>query len=211
MFNRTKATMKKLSVALAASALFATGSAHADLDYLSNTGFGATNGWTATVQTFTSTIDQGLLGFSFMGASSAQSVYTFNLYDWSTSGDHTALFSSAQSWNAGLNSIDGINLSLLAGHVYAAEVNYGSMTSGGMLYGGDVYSGGNGFWSESGGGNQASYAYFPNLDTAFAVRYGTISPVPEPQTYAMMLAGLGLIGFIAYRRKSDASTMPMAA
>lgn len=29
-----------------------------------------------------------------------------------------------------------------------------------------------------------------------------ISPVPEPETYAMMLAGLGLIGFSARRRKS---------
>jgi PEP-CTERM motif len=35
--------------------------------------------------------------------------------------------------------------------------------------------------------------------------------VPEPETYAMMLAGLGLIGFIAYRRKNDSSNMPMAA
>jgi hypothetical protein len=29
----------------------------------------------------------------------------------------------------------------------------------------------------------------------------TISPVPEPQTYAMLLVGLGLIGFMARRRK----------
>lgn len=28
-------------------------------------------------------------------------------------------------------------------------------------------------------------------------------PVPEPETYAMMLAGLGLIGFIGYRRKQN--------
>jgi hypothetical protein len=27
------------------------------------------------------------------------------------------------------------------------------------------------------------------------------TPVPEPETYAMMLAGLGLLGFIARRRK----------
>jgi hypothetical protein len=39
----------------------------------------------------------------------------------------------------------------------------------------------------------------------------TISPVPEPQTYAMLLAGLGLLGFIVYRRKNDSSNMPMAA
>jgi hypothetical protein len=30
---------------------------------------------------------------------------------------------------------------------------------------------------------------------------GTVTPVPEPETYAMMLAGLGLIGFVARRRK----------
>ncbi|HEX5126813.1 MAG TPA: FxDxF family PEP-CTERM protein [Rhodocyclaceae bacterium] len=29
-----------------------------------------------------------------------------------------------------------------------------------------------------------------------------IAAVPEPQTYAMLLAGLGLIGFIARRRAS---------
>jgi hypothetical protein len=39
-----------------------------------------------------------------------------------------------------------------------------------------------------------------------------ISPVPEPSTYAMLLAGLGLIAFTIYRRrKNDSSTMPMAA
>ena len=30
----------------------------------------------------------------------------------------------------------------------------------------------------------------------------SISPIPEPETYAMLLAGLGLMGFIARRRKS---------
>jgi hypothetical protein len=39
----------------------------------------------------------------------------------------------------------------------------------------------------------------------------TLSPVPEPEAYAMMLAGLGLIGFIAYRRKNNSSNMLMAA
>jgi len=29
----------------------------------------------------------------------------------------------------------------------------------------------------------------------------TVTAVPEPETYAMMLAGLGLIGGIAHRRK----------
>ncbi|MDE2388812.1 MAG: PEP-CTERM sorting domain-containing protein [Betaproteobacteria bacterium] len=30
-------------------------------------------------------------------------------------------------------------------------------------------------------------------------------PVPEPETYAMLLAGLGLIGFVGYRRKQVAA------
>jgi len=30
----------------------------------------------------------------------------------------------------------------------------------------------------------------------------TLAPVPEPESYAMLLAGLGLMGFIARRRKS---------
>jgi PEP-CTERM motif len=34
-----------------------------------------------------------------------------------------------------------------------------------------------------------------------AISVTTTSPVPEPETYAMMLAGLGLLGFIARRRK----------
>ena len=29
----------------------------------------------------------------------------------------------------------------------------------------------------------------------------TVSPIPEPSTYALMLGGLGLVGFMAHRRK----------
>ncbi|MDO9011164.1 MAG: FxDxF family PEP-CTERM protein [Gallionella sp.] len=31
----------------------------------------------------------------------------------------------------------------------------------------------------------------------------TVSPIPEPETYAMLLAGLGLVGFMARRRKES--------
>ena len=46
-----------------------------------------------------------------------------------------------------------------------------------------------------------------NLLSAWAVRPGDVllAPVPEPETYAMMLAGLGLMGFVAKRRKQKAS------
>jgi len=32
---------------------------------------------------------------------------------------------------------------------------------------------------------------------------GAVAPVPEPETYAMLLAGLGLMGFMVRRRKSE--------
>jgi hypothetical protein len=32
-----------------------------------------------------------------------------------------------------------------------------------------------------------------------------ITPVPEPEIYAMMAAGLGLMGFVARRRKQSAA------
>lgn len=44
----------------------------------------------------------------------------------------------------------------------------------------------------------------------FCVETGPVSPVPEPETYAMMLAGLGFIGVIARRRNkrnSDSATV----
>lgn len=38
-----------------------------------------------------------------------------------------------------------------------------------------------------------------------------ISPAPEPETYTMLLVGLGLLGFIAYRRKDNASALRFVA
>lgn len=38
---------------------------------------------------------------------------------------------------------------------------------------------------------------------AMAVRPGDVAPVPEPETYAMLLAGLGLIGAVVRRRKRE--------
>ena len=52
--------------------------------------------------------------------------------------------------------------------------------------------------------SSASIAYFSLAGSYIGLRDLTIqtpNPIPEPETYAMMLAGLGLLGFAARRRK----------
>lgn len=40
-----------------------------------------------------------------------------------------------------------------------------------------------------------------SISNATLYRSGAMAPVPEPETYAMLLAGLGMVGLIARRRK----------
>ncbi len=68
---------------------------------------------------------------------------------------------------------DRVGLNFMAG-IYSYSFNTG-------------YEGG--YWSM----NEYDYGYSHTW---------TAAPVPEPETYAMMMAGLGLIGMVARRRKS---------
>lgn len=44
---------------------------------------------------------------------------------------------------------------------------------------------------------------YPGLALVGANYSVTTTPVPEPETYALMLAGLGMVGFVAARRKAS--------
>ena len=46
-----------------------------------------------------------------------------------------------------------------------------------------------------GGGPDVHYTYYTD-------QLGSVVLVPEPETYAMLLAGLGLIGFMARRKNA---------
>jgi len=43
-----------------------------------------------------------------------------------------------------------------------------------------------------------------DITTTATLTSGTVQPVPEPETYAMLMAGLGLLGAVARRRKPQA-------
>jgi hypothetical protein len=85
-----------------------------------------------------------------------------------------------------------------------------------------VYQQTGGYWYHCGFSScyQPTYGYVPityssnlsfgaNSNTSLTV--STVSAVPEPETYAMLLSGLGLIGFMAYRRKGSSTNLQTAA
>jgi PEP-CTERM motif len=58
------------------------------------------------------------------------------------------------------------------------------------------------FANLSAGSYQLSFTGFGSGPGAFGGFY-EVSPVPEPETYALMLAGLGIVGFVAARRRAQ--------
>jgi hypothetical protein len=56
-----------------------------------------------------------------------------------------------------------------------------------------------------GGGNSTTdfFLYTADQGNQWGANAVAGAPVPEPETYAMMLAGLGLLGFVARRRKQE--------
>ncbi|KQW41240.1 MULTISPECIES: FxDxF family PEP-CTERM protein [unclassified Roseateles] len=144
----------------------------------------------------------------------------------------TALSSQAASWNWGShgalelggNTVSGaifdtFSFSLgTASNVESGVLSFGTIVGGayslysaggdGMIGGGDDV--GIGAWT-FGGTNSVSlgagsYYYSVLGGAAGTASYAIASaatPVPEPETYALLGAGLGIIGFVASRRRRD--------
>ncbi|CDG85012.1 choice-of-anchor A family protein [Janthinobacterium agaricidamnosum] len=183
-FTETSAQLK--NTALSLSKVAATGTATAAPGGLTLTGSG--NGG---VQVFdisgASLLSANNLSFNKLKANDTVIVNVSG----SVSGFNNVGLNGLNKYNVLFNFYEASSLSLqgfgLDGSVLAplASVNGGNGSINGNVVVGN--------WNSNiaiGGGNA-----FKASDVA-----GLVSPVPEPETYAMLLAGLGLLGFVARRK-----------
>jgi len=98
------------------------------------------------------------------------------------------------SFDGGTNGLGGISASAGFANGSGLDGTYNQLT--GSLVNGALIDGGvNALVANSNNGVAGQYY--------FQVRNGVITaPVPEPETYAMLLAGLGLVGVMSRRRKA---------
>ena len=149
-------------------------------------------------------------GFNFVNTGS-HSIFSFNLGRDSSASDITGI-TFANGLGGSFNGVSGTSNPSFS--TFSYEINCSSKCANGGSGGGYVdplnFTVTNAKVSEFGqlSTGHGTAAYFAadviNLhgDTGAigATFAGTVSAVPEPDTYAMLLAGLGLIGFTARRR-----------
>jgi hypothetical protein len=190
--------MKK---SLIAALVFASASMAGSAAFAQTTGGGTTSTVVGnTPQTITLTNGAGFFGDTFaannMGATFSDK-FNFSVAS-GTSTSSTSLdaiiSSISSSANTGL-AVTGLSLYNTAGTAVAT----GSMLQSGAV---DV-------WTIHGANLTAGNYYLQvsgnlvgNTAAAFGGAISMAAPVPEPETYGMMLAGLGVLGFLARRRKA---------
>jgi len=111
--------------------------------------------------------------------------------------DAESLFSTAVSNNLTnvLGLTDGkVALFREAGVVDVAEGSFAfTDVTGSISYSFGALAGGDYYYLVTGTGTGTSGGFY--------TLSSTVTPVPEPETYALLLAGLGAVGFVARRRK----------
>jgi hypothetical protein len=88
----------------------------------------------------------------------------------------------------------------------SSEYNGSAITSlGNTVFGSE----GNGTIQFNGTFNSISWTN-PTFEYWYGFTVGTVDPVPEPSTWAMLLLGFAGLGYMAYRRKPKAGTLAAA-
>lgn len=208
--------MKK---SLIAALVFASASLAGSAAFAQTTGGGTTTGSTSNVvgntpQTINLTDGAGFFGDTFAAnnqGSTFSDRFNFNVANMTGTGTGTSGTGTGTT-GTGMNSLDAIISSISrtadTGLAITGLSLYNSagtlVSSGKMLDQGTVD-----VWTIS-GNNLASGNYYlqvtgnlvGNTGAAFGGAISMAAPVPEPETYGMMLAGLGVLGFLARRRKA---------
>lgn len=128
----------------------------------------------------------------------------------SSAADQAALSAAAVSKTLVLDMVSAMNAKGITSDQIPAKIE-------GIAFGQDVVIGGvtkhtifvandNDFIPGTAGPNNFYVFAASDADLGATFQAQNIAPVPEPESYAMMLAGLGLLGFIARRRKQKQAT-----
>jgi len=113
-----------------------------------------------------------------------------------------SLYSGTATYDTvGWNGLSGLNWSVNAGKYWVGfevtDINAPSFVAAQYASIGLAHT------AYTDGSNQNSYHYLDGLNFGVQVDATTVAAVPEPEAYAMLLAGIGLMGFMVRRRKSE--------
>ena len=108
------------------------------------------------------------------------------------------------TWLEKVDTAPGISGSTITFTTLMSGITYVGMhfgkAAGANPPGVDLRGGGTGFYRFDAG--PGTYSYTVNVGGLSNAALYSTTPVPEPETYALLLGGLGMVGFMARRRKS---------
>lgn len=184
MINKMGVSIKKLAIAMAFSVMCATTASQAiAADSASYTVSGSAGNWTLDF-TFTNGLGINNLDIYFVGLNLPGGSYISAPANWGDYGGYIGFNITPLNYGVSIPDMIQDGESLGGFKVLATSASAPSSVDW-FAYHYD--------WTGSG----ANY-----LGDGNPVFYGTALPVPEPETYAMLLAGLGLLGFMSRSRKS---------
>lgn len=177
------------------------------------------DGWLKNAQSFTVGQDNVLKSWAFTLGNGGTS-YTFSVVN-ITNGlpnESSYLYQTTRSWLSGSNLIDDINLQLISNQQYAVVIDFNGFAGNSVAFSytpnSSQYLGGHAFWLTTAqyfpaygtgqwlGVDGGKLAYDGGLGTETKFQAQFVSAIPEPETYALLLIGLGALTLRLKRRRT---------